>query len=100
MGRILLHCTNHQLAVHSIHSASDAAEGGINDWLARALAPGHISPIICHPKAPAAGQGRILECSNAIPLSSLVERLKSLLQVRCASSQKQMWQIRHEKQSL
>jgi putative NIF3 family GTP cyclohydrolase 1 type 2 len=84
MGRILLQCAKQQLAVHCIHSSADAAVGGINDWLARSLSRGSITPIVRHPRAPEAGQGRLLDCDVATPLSAIVERLKELLQLRCA----------------
>jgi len=71
--------------VHSIHTASDSAVGGINDWLARSLARGKSRPIIRHPQIADAGQGRFLECEVATPLSAIVERLKQLLQIRCVS---------------
>jgi len=84
MGRILLECAKQQLAVHCIHTSADAAVGGINDWLARSLSRGSTTPILRHPRVPEAGQGRLLDCDVATPLSTIVERLKELLQLRCA----------------
>ena len=81
-GRILLICAQHSIAVHSIHTACDDASGGISEWLARSLAPGTTTPIIPHPTIPEAGRGRLLESAQAVPLSALMARLKSLLGVR------------------
>ena len=81
-GRILLRCAQHQIAVHSIHSACDSASGGVNDWLAQSLAPGVVAAIIRHPKVPDAGEGRLLECREAMPLSSLIQKVKSLLNIK------------------
>ncbi|EOD33347.1 NIF3-like protein [Emiliania huxleyi CCMP1516] len=82
LGRIVLGCAKHQIAVHSVHSACDAASGGVNAWLARSLARGVVRPIVKHPKVADAGQGRVLECDEATPISTVVERLKALLGVR------------------
>uniref|UniRef100_A0A7S4FDF8 NIF3-like protein 1 n=1 Tax=Chrysotila carterae TaxID=13221 RepID=A0A7S4FDF8_CHRCT len=81
-GRILLNCAQHNLAVYSVHSACDHAPGGINDWLAKSLAPGRSRPIVPDVNMPDAGLGRLLECEVSTPLSLLVERLKQLLQLR------------------
>lgn len=82
IGRIMLKCAEQSLAVHCIHTACDAAAGGMNDWLARSLASGESSPILPHPDLIDAGQGRLLECDHATPLSTLVASLKRLLQLR------------------
>lgn len=50
--RVLLRALEAGLAVYSPHTALDAAEGGMNDWLARAFGPGHFSPLtLAQPKA-------------------------------------------------
>jgi len=67
IGRIMLKCAEQSLAVHCIHTACDAAAGGMNDWLARSLASGESSPILPHPDLIDAGQGRLLECDHATP---------------------------------
>mmetsp|Transcript_28237 Transcript_28237/g.59303 ORF Transcript_28237/g.59303 Transcript_28237/m.59303 type:complete len:252 (-) Transcript_28237:685-1440(-) len=63
-GRILLNCAQHNLAVYSVHSACDHAPGGINDWLAKSLAPGRSRPIVPDVNMPDAGLGRLLECEE------------------------------------
>ena len=50
-GRILLAAIAAGIAIHSPHTAADAAEGGVNDWLADGLgagAPGDAANRFCH----------------------------------------------------
>jgi len=50
--RVLLRALEAGLAVYSPHTALDAAEGGMNDWLARAFGPGRVTPLVAaKPKA-------------------------------------------------
>lgn len=50
--RVLLRALEAGLAVYSPHTALDAAEGGMNDWLARAFGPGRSTPLAAaQPKA-------------------------------------------------
>jgi dinuclear metal center YbgI/SA1388 family protein len=50
--RVLLRALEAGVAVYSPHTALDAAEGGMNDWLARAFGPGRVSPLsAARPKA-------------------------------------------------
>ena len=82
VGRIVLHCAQQHIAAFSLHTACANAPGGVADWLARALAIGSIRPIVPHADCPTAGEGRILECEEACPLSMIISRLKGLLDVR------------------
>lgn len=43
--RIVLRAVQHQIAVYSPHTALDAADGGVNDWLTRSLGSGVVVPI-------------------------------------------------------
>ena len=81
-GRVVLKCAQEGMAVHSIHTACANAPNGLLDWMAESLAEGTCTPI--HPRAeePRAGEGRLLECSRALPLSAVIARLKELLGVR------------------
>jgi dinuclear metal center YbgI/SA1388 family protein len=83
-GRLLLRVIENELAVYSPHTALDAVEGGVNDWLAaafpfaskRAIVPRELPGA----SAPGAvGQGRLLELRAAIGLDEVVRRLKSHL---------------------
>ena len=78
-GRILLTCALHSLAVYSIHTACNSAQGGIDDWLARSVASGSVTPVEPSELFVDAGQGRLLEFELSAPLSSLVASLKKLL---------------------
>lgn len=44
--RVLLRALEAGLAVYSPHTALDAAQGGVNDWLASAFGPGRCSPLV------------------------------------------------------
>lgn len=81
-GRICLKCAHESIAVFSVHTACANAPRGVADWLAESLADGTTSPILPHAEVAQAGEGRLLECGQATPLSSLIERLKELLGVR------------------
>lgn len=81
-GRIVLKCAQEAMAVHSLHTACANAPHGVADWLAESLASGTTSPILPHVEVAQAGEGRLLECSRATPLSALISRLKELLGVR------------------
>jgi len=81
-GRIILKCAQHSIAVHSIHTACANAPGGASHWLASSLSSGSLQPIRPHDECADAGEGRLLECERAVPLSAIIARLKELLSVR------------------
>lgn len=81
-GRVVLKCAQASIAVHSVHTACANAPRGVADWLAESLASGTHSPILPHADVAQAGEGRLLECGRATPLSALIDRLKELLGVR------------------
>lgn len=47
--RVLLRALDAGLAVYSPHTALDATENGVNDWLARAFGPGRVTPLTAPP---------------------------------------------------
>jgi dinuclear metal center YbgI/SA1388 family protein len=51
--RLLLRTLDAGLAVYSPHTALDAVEDGVNDWLARAFGVGRSAPLVAHPAGPA-----------------------------------------------
>ena len=81
-GRIVLKCAQESIAVHSVHTACANAPHGVADWLSESLASGTTSPILPHAEVAQAGEGRLLECGRAVPLSALIARLKQLLGIR------------------
>ena len=81
-GRTVLKCAAEHIAVHSINTACANAPRGLADWLATALSDGTSSPILPHSEICEAGEGRLLECSRALPLSVIIARLKDLLGVK------------------
>jgi dinuclear metal center YbgI/SA1388 family protein len=46
--RVLVRAMEAGLALYSPHTALDAAQGGINDWLARGVGPGRCTPLVPH----------------------------------------------------
>ncbi|MET0790033.1 MAG: Nif3-like dinuclear metal center hexameric protein, partial [Polyangiaceae bacterium] len=46
--RVLLRALEAGLAIYSPHTALDAAQGGVNDWLASAFGPGRSAPLVGH----------------------------------------------------
>lgn len=53
--RIILRAARQGIAIYSPHTALDAAEGGVNDWLVSGLGTGEARPI--KPSGPASGAG-------------------------------------------
>lgn len=82
IGRVVLKLAQQSISVYSIGSACTNAPNGASSWLARSLASGVARPIRPHADDAEGGEGRILECDKATPLSSIITRLKELLGVR------------------
>jgi len=62
--RILLEAAHHRIAIYSPHTALDAAEGGVNDWLCQAFGPGKITPI--KTTSSSSGRGGGSECKVVV----------------------------------
>jgi dinuclear metal center YbgI/SA1388 family protein len=83
--RVLLRAVREGVSVYSPHTALDAAEGGVNDWLADALGPGERGPIV--PAAVdaevggARGMGRRVTLEEPLPLGDLVGAIKAHLRL-------------------
>lgn len=43
--RVILKAIENKIAIYSPHTAFDAVKGGVNDWLARGLGKGEVSPL-------------------------------------------------------
>jgi len=58
--RIVLRAVRAGMAIHSPHSALDAAPGGINDWLAECLGGGDVRALRPHADLPASEQCKVV----------------------------------------
>lgn len=58
--RIVLECARRGIAVHSPHTALDAAPGGVNDWLAGAFGAAAVEPIEARRFLPAAEEMKLV----------------------------------------
>ncbi|KAI9230830.1 MAG: GTP cyclohydrolase 1 type 2/Nif3 [Piptocephalis tieghemiana] len=83
--RTVLECAAAGIGIYSPHTALDACEGGINDWLARGCGAGTVAPITPADNPPEgqskAGAGRTLMLEKPIPLKELIDRVKKHLQL-------------------
>lgn len=78
--RIILRCLEAGLPLYAPHTALDAAPGGMNDWLIDGLGPiASRRPIEPAQSDPAAGMGRVGELVEAVPLATLIRRVKAWL---------------------
>jgi dinuclear metal center YbgI/SA1388 family protein len=81
-ARVLLGAIERRIAIWSPHTALDAIDGGINDWLAGALGPGARVPIRPLPEQPRAGAGRLVTLARPASLAVLLRRLRQRLRLR------------------
>ncbi|CAB0036873.1 unnamed protein product [Trichogramma brassicae] len=73
--RIVARCLENRIALYSPHTALDAIEGGVNDWLASALDIADSTPI--QPTfGPSIGPGRLCDLKSKINLQDAVQRVK------------------------
>ncbi|CAG8484566.1 16140_t:CDS:2, partial [Acaulospora colombiana] len=92
---ITMKCVARGIGVFSPHTAVDSAENGVNDWLARGLGSGFSRTIVPAENPPPgqerAGMGRIFTFHQAVPLSTVIDRVKRHLKlpyVRVATAEK------------
>lgn len=82
-ARVVLAAARAGLAVHSPHTALDAAPGGVNDWLAEGLGAGVVAPLaLTGPEPAERGPGRLVTLAEATELGELVTRVRSHLGAR------------------
>lgn len=93
---VLLRAVEERIAIHSPHTALDAAPGGVNDWLADGLGAGLRRPIerprdrlqlapkpaVAAAHGEIAGQGRLLLLDRPVDLATVVRRVKRHLGLR------------------
>lgn len=77
--RIVLRALRAGMTVHSPHTALDAVRGGMTDWLARAVGPGRMTPIVPHEVDIEAGSGRLIRLDRPVKLARAVEMVKAHL---------------------
>ena len=80
--RAVMRAVESGIAVYSPHTALDAVEGGVNDWLASGLGPGRITALEPAPFAEESdrtGQGRMAILDKAVTTSTLLRRVKGHL---------------------
>jgi dinuclear metal center YbgI/SA1388 family protein len=81
-ARIIMSLVRKGISVYSPHTALDAAQGGVNDWLADAFGPGTrsaIQPPMAASEDSALGQGRLIELALPSALDTCVDQIKSYL---------------------
>ncbi len=83
-ARTIMRLIRKGLSVYSPHTALDAAERGVNDWLADGFGPGKRAPIQPTPamsEDAGLGQGRFLELDQAVSLDTCVDWVKQHLRL-------------------
>ena len=77
--RVVLRAIQQGITIYSPHTALDAVPGGMGDWLARAVGPGHTRPIVALPNEPDAGAGRLVRLDRPVSLERAVQMVKAHL---------------------
>ncbi|ORX91172.1 NGG1p interacting factor 3 [Basidiobolus meristosporus CBS 931.73] len=88
---LIMNCIVNGISVYSPHSALDNCDGGVCDWMGRALGDGIITSMALSPELDGSGVVRILTLSHPTSLDMIVARLKlnlSVKHVRVAPSQR------------
>ena len=86
-GGILLQLLAKNVSIYSPHTALDAVQGGVNDWLARAFGDSALRPIhptgarVQQPDNLAVGQGRHLTLNQPIAVEDALVQVKQHLQL-------------------
>ncbi|SAL98213.1 hypothetical protein [Absidia glauca] len=74
------------VGIYSPHTACDNCENGVNDWLASGLGKGSVKPIVPFASPPEghpnAGTGRYFTFDQPTPLSTVIEHVKKLTQLK------------------
>lgn len=80
-ARVVMRALREGIAIHSPHTALDAAPGGLCDWLADALGSGTRTPLRTTDDGAVAphGPGRCVTLETPAPLDEIVARIKSWL---------------------
>jgi dinuclear metal center YbgI/SA1388 family protein len=74
-GRLILACARAGIAAYSPHTALDAAEGGLNEWLAAGLGPGEVAALQPHGVLPESEQVKIITFAPPAAIDPLREAM-------------------------
>ncbi len=77
--RVVLRALRAGLTIFSPHTALDAVRDGMTDWLARAVGPGRMRPIVPHSVDIKAGAGRLVRLDRPVTIEAAVEMVKAHL---------------------
>jgi dinuclear metal center YbgI/SA1388 family protein len=77
--RVVLRALRAGLTIFSPHTALDAVQGGMTDWLARAVGPGRMHPIVPHSVDTKAGAGRLIRLDRPVAIENAVAMVKAHL---------------------
>lgn len=75
--RIVISCLTNKIALYSPHTAFDAINGGVNDWLISPFGTGEIRPL--EEVQPDIGPGRLVKLHQPLLLSDAIQKLKTHL---------------------
>ena len=85
MQNLLLQAIQRGIPIHSPHTALDAAQGGLNDWLLEAFGRVEhcrpIAPYIDEEPSQGVGAGRVARLVEPMSLAGAVERIKAHLEL-------------------
>lgn len=79
--RQLIRCLENKIGVYSPHTAWDAVQGGVNDWLASCVDYAKSRPIEMNTSNPSMGMGRRLTLAAPASIASVSERVKHHLKL-------------------
>lgn len=77
--RTVMKLIKHNIAVYSPHTALDAVNGGVNDWLAASVGEGKVSILKPLTETPDVGQGRMVTLNDPVDLETVAQRIKTYL---------------------
>ncbi|QIL50716.1 Nif3-like dinuclear metal center hexameric protein [Weissella coleopterorum] len=70
------------ITVYSAHTNLDAAQNGMNDWLAQALGLSNLQPLLPNSVNPQSGLGRIGDLAEPISIQKYAEFIRDLFKVK------------------
>jgi dinuclear metal center YbgI/SA1388 family protein len=80
--RVIVEAIDFGVFVYCPHTALDACQGGLNDWLSSAFGSGKSAPIEPHQASTVEGQGRLLKLDEPLRLERAIARVKAHLKLQ------------------